>query len=329
MQENKIDKNSLKKMIIVLVSLVLLFSVAFLVFGKDYFNNQAQKEIKNTLEQFSLVKSFEFNFDVKSEFFGKTEEGKALAKDANSRSFFIESSGFVDFSEEENKKINTQTKIKFGDLNQDLIFKLNSSGKEFFLKFDSVPDLGLADLDILKKDWIKIEESFVKDFLKIENTQQEKDLQNLIAKEQARLIKESFLKNKVLEIKQKIEPQEIDGRFFEGYEFTFDKKGLTLFFDDLDEISGGVLYQDSRILDLKNSIKDVDMPSGRVWIDDQNNFFKKMEIVFGSSVNQDLSFNIYTNTYFDKINQKFETQLPTEYILIQDLMKSLNIPLPA
>ncbi|HOI60389.1 MAG TPA: hypothetical protein PKU93_03645 [Candidatus Pacearchaeota archaeon] len=261
------SKPNKKVKVILFIALVLIF-VASSVFGYFYYFKSPQKIVEGMIKNMMEVKSLDYTGQILTQVEAMDQEDFIFLK-KEVGDFSLSVNGSFDINDLDNIKLMSIISASSSFFEGKAGLETRATDNVYYFKINSIPEtLVPMDLSSLENKWIKIDLNEIKNYAKESGFTEEVDefeRQQEIANEKVEQVKGAIKKANIY-IVTEASNSEIDGKPAYRYKFTLSKDNIINLLLEISRIMENNSFTDEEINGFKEALKDIEMPTGEIWI---------------------------------------------------------------
>lgn len=321
-------KQNLKGLLKGLVVIVGCGLIGMVALGYSPFSLGGQKTIQKSINNFTNIKSVEYSGEMVTEVSANNPQTGKRINQTSTSSF----SGMFDMHYKDNFKNSVVFNMSLPALGGEAFnFEIRSIGQVNFFKLSNLPNMGVAWLDNLKNQWVKLDLESLKENPMFKDALQNASVlgvQNKLTDSQIEQMKTLFANSKVLKIKEKLSDENIGGVDTRHYAFTIDGLQLNKLFLQLDTVLEGKLLNGQKVEDFNKAFESLENTQGEVWIGKNDGLPYKVSFVVVSQIDEKVSISSKTffTLYFKNFDVPVVIEEPTVFKTFEEVLGSLKVP---
>lgn len=304
------------------------------VLGYFHYFESPERIIAKMIENMSNVKSLEYKGQVAVEvetlttssisyFLDKADDSKEKQKE----NVLLDLSGSFDISDLDSPKLVSTFKITSNVIEENTETNIIINDDVYYFKLTDIPNI-FFDASFLENKWISVDLKEIKKYLeeegKGEDVEEFERQKKIILEEKNEQIKEIIKKANVYIITKK-SIDEINGEKAYRYGFSMSREKIIDLFSEINKlISSEPLIKEENRQEMMEILKDVEMPSGEVWIGKKDLLLYKIKlnhVLENTEMETVADFDI--DLEFSNHNEEIKVDIPSSTKTLEEVFAEL------
>ena len=335
LSEDVISTKSSKKPLKIIISIILaLMLIGGSVFAYFYYFESPERIVAKMLENMSNVKSLEYKGQMAVEvetlttssisyFLEKADNSKEKQKE----SALLDLSGSFDINNLDSPKLVSSIKITSDVIEENTEASIIINDEVYYFKLTDIPNI-FFDASFLEDKWVSVDLKEIKKYLeeegKGEDVEEFEKQKKILLEEKTEQIKEITKKANVYIITKK-SIDEINGKKAYRYAFTMSREKIIDLFSEINKlISDEPLIKDEDRQEVMEILKDVEMPSGEVWIGKEDLLLYKIKIDYTlENIEMETVADFDIDLEFSNHNKEIKVDIPSSTKTLEEIFAEL------